>query len=817
MIDSHTHLFLCERRRGRAGRGGRARPGSSGCSTSASTRRPTPAAIAARRAPRGGLRRGRPPPQRGRPASTTRAAAEIARLGAHEKVRAIGETGLDYYRDTAAPGRPAPRLRGPDRDRPRARPADRDPRPRPRGRDRRRSTRSSPPSTPGPPATPVILHCFSAPQRVADAAERGWYCSFAGNVTYPSAEELREAAAQVPEELHPGRDRRSLPGAAADARQAATSPPTWSPPPRSSPRCAASPTRSWSARSRPTPARSSAGSRAMVRLGQNFLADPNLLDAIVRDAELGAGRRRARGRGRGRGADRAPGRRSPPTSTRSRSTAAWSRRWRRSPRCPTSSLHWGDAMKLDLAGFEPAPTAMVANLPYSVATPLILRTIEQLPSLRRWTVMVQREIADRLRAAPGSRTYGSPSVVAQLACEVELVRKVDPAVFKPRPRVESAILRLRRTGPGADPATRELVRAAFAHRRKSLARSLEHGRPGLAGAGAGGARRARPGRGRPRRGALARASSPPCPRSCRQTPEPPAAMLVHAPAKLNLCLYLGRAPRGRPARALLAVRAAGAGRPDRGRRGRARRGRLPRGRGREPGRAGAGGAARARLGAARRCGSRSRSGSRSPPASAAAAPTPPRSCASPPARSPTCRSSRPSSAPTCPRSCGRRWRWCGAPASGSSRCRRRRRTRSSCCPAAAASAPPTVFAEADRLGLGRERGGARRAGRARCATAAGAGASPLAYPELLVNDLEPAARSLRPDDRRRARRAARGRRPAGAPQRLRPDRGRPLRRPRRRPRRRRGARPRRRDRLRGRGGRREAAGRGARTATANGC
>jgi 16S rRNA (adenine1518-N6/adenine1519-N6)-dimethyltransferase len=92
--------------------------------------------------------------------------------------------------------------------------------------------------------------------------------------------------------------------------------------------------------------------------------------------------------------------------------------------------------------------------------------------------MVQREIADRLRAAPGSRTYGSPSVLAQLACEVRLLRTVDPAVFRPRPRVESAILALRRTGPGADAATRELVRAAFAHRRKSLARSLEHGRPG---------------------------------------------------------------------------------------------------------------------------------------------------------------------------------------------------------------------------------------------------------------------------------------------------------------------------------------------------
>jgi 16S rRNA (adenine1518-N6/adenine1519-N6)-dimethyltransferase len=113
-----------------------------------------------------------------------------------------------------------------------------------------------------------------------------------------------------------------------------------------------------------------------------------------------------------------------------------------------------------------------------VATPLLLRTVELLPSLTTWTVMVQREIADRLRAGPGNRTYGSPSVQVQLACEVELVRKVDPAVFKPRPRVDSAILRLRRTGPAVDPATRRLIRAAFAHRRKSLARSLEHGEKG---------------------------------------------------------------------------------------------------------------------------------------------------------------------------------------------------------------------------------------------------------------------------------------------------------------------------------------------------
>ena len=135
-------------------------------------------------------------------------------------------------------------------------------------------------------------------------------------------------------------------------------------------------------------------------------------------------------------------------------------------------------MRLDFAALRPRRLPSSPTCPTAVATPVILRTIEELPSVGRWTVMVQREIADRLRAGPGSRTYGSPSALAQLACEVKIVRLVDPAVFRPRPRVASAILGMRRIGPAADPATRELVRAAFAHRRKSLARSLEHVRPG---------------------------------------------------------------------------------------------------------------------------------------------------------------------------------------------------------------------------------------------------------------------------------------------------------------------------------------------------
>jgi 16S rRNA (adenine1518-N6/adenine1519-N6)-dimethyltransferase len=215
----------------------------------------------------------------------------------------------------------------------------------------------------------------------------------------------------------------------------------------------------------------------MVRLGQNFLADPNLLDAIVRDAALEPGDVVLEvGAGEGVLTERL-------AKAASHVHAVEIDRGLEGALAPVAErpgveLHWADAMKFDFGSLDPAPTAMVANLPYAVATPVILRTIEDLPSLGAWTVMVQREIADRLRAAPGSRTYGSPSVVAQLACEVRLVRTVDPAVFRPRPRIESAILGLRRTGPGADPATRRLVRAAFAHRRKSLGRSLEHARPG---------------------------------------------------------------------------------------------------------------------------------------------------------------------------------------------------------------------------------------------------------------------------------------------------------------------------------------------------
>jgi 16S rRNA (adenine1518-N6/adenine1519-N6)-dimethyltransferase len=216
----------------------------------------------------------------------------------------------------------------------------------------------------------------------------------------------------------------------------------------------------------------------VVRLGQNFLADTNLLAAIVREAdpdpadvvlEVGGGE----------GALTAE---LAPRVERVHVVELDSRL--REPleevaeRAGNVELHLADAMRFDLASLAPPPTAMVANLPYAIATPLLLRTIAELPSLQRWTVMVQREIADRLRAAAGSRLYGSPSVLVQLACEVRLLRTVDRAVFTPRPRVDSALLRLERTGPAADDRVARLVRDAFAHRRKALARSLEHAAPG---------------------------------------------------------------------------------------------------------------------------------------------------------------------------------------------------------------------------------------------------------------------------------------------------------------------------------------------------
>jgi 16S rRNA (adenine1518-N6/adenine1519-N6)-dimethyltransferase len=136
-------------------------------------------------------------------------------------------------------------------------------------------------------------------------------------------------------------------------------------------------------------------------------------------------------------------------------------------------VHWGDALQLDLAAFAPSPTKLVANLPYNIAAGLILRTIGVYPAMTRWVAMVQREVGERFAAKPGTSAYGVPSVLAQLSCDVRVLRTVSRSVFHPVPNVDSVLLELvRHARDDATHELRELVRSAFAHRRKALAGSL---------------------------------------------------------------------------------------------------------------------------------------------------------------------------------------------------------------------------------------------------------------------------------------------------------------------------------------------------------
>jgi 16S rRNA (adenine1518-N6/adenine1519-N6)-dimethyltransferase len=137
-----------------------------------------------------------------------------------------------------------------------------------------------------------------------------------------------------------------------------------------------------------------------------------------------------------------------------------------------ATLHFADAVKLDLAALDPAPSKVVANLPYGVAAGVILRTIEQLPSAHTWVAMVQKEVGERFAAQPRSAAYGVPSVLAQLACEVKVLRSISRTVFHPVPNVDSVLVGLERRRPTPEPALRALVHQGFAHRRKALARSV---------------------------------------------------------------------------------------------------------------------------------------------------------------------------------------------------------------------------------------------------------------------------------------------------------------------------------------------------------
>lgn len=139
---------------------------------------------------------------------------------------------------------------------------------------------------------------------------------------------------------------------------------------------------------------------------------------------------------------------------------------------PAAQLHFGDAVKLSLTDLDPAPTKLVANLPYGIAASAILRVIEELPSVRTCVAMVQREVGERLAAGPGTSAYGVPSVLAQLSCDVKVLRSVPRGVFHPVPNVDSVLVALERHGEDPGPDVRALVHVAFAHRRKALGGSL---------------------------------------------------------------------------------------------------------------------------------------------------------------------------------------------------------------------------------------------------------------------------------------------------------------------------------------------------------
>jgi 16S rRNA (adenine1518-N6/adenine1519-N6)-dimethyltransferase len=138
-------------------------------------------------------------------------------------------------------------------------------------------------------------------------------------------------------------------------------------------------------------------------------------------------------------------------------------------------LVFGDALALPLAALEPPATKLVANLPYQVATPVVVESLDGLPLVERWCVMVQREVADRFFAEPGTRSYGAVSVLIRLTAARTGTHPVARTVFRPPPNVDSTLVAFERTrkwGPEYG-ALKRLVQGSFAHRRKTLANSLE--------------------------------------------------------------------------------------------------------------------------------------------------------------------------------------------------------------------------------------------------------------------------------------------------------------------------------------------------------
>jgi 16S rRNA (adenine1518-N6/adenine1519-N6)-dimethyltransferase len=136
-------------------------------------------------------------------------------------------------------------------------------------------------------------------------------------------------------------------------------------------------------------------------------------------------------------------------------------------------IHVGDALRFDYSGLDPAPNKLAANLPYNIASPLVLRLLEEVETLSTLRFMVQLEVARRMAAERGSKDYAAYAVLAQLLARVSISHKVPPTVFDPPPRVHSAVVEMeRREPPSSYQGIKRLVLGAFRSRRKRLANNL---------------------------------------------------------------------------------------------------------------------------------------------------------------------------------------------------------------------------------------------------------------------------------------------------------------------------------------------------------
>ena len=518
MIDTHAHLDACDEPAEESSRA-RARRGSSGSSPSGTGS--TPAArrsrIAARA--RGCLRGTRDPSAPGRRAEAT--GSRAASSSAHERAVAVGETGLDFYRDYAPRDRAARALRA------------RSSSSLPSSASRSSSTRARPPTRRPPRSAasrhrrpPLLLGARASPgrarARLLRLVRRQRHLSEGRRAARGCARGPARAAARRDRQPYlapqPRRGRPNEPAnvvhtVAALAEAAARTRPS-------------SPRSSTPTRSRLRPRREPAGREEGARPA--LLVDENMLGVIGRLAELGAETSCSRS-----GPGSACSRRTSPTesrmSMRSSSIVRSSRACGGAHGRDNVELLFGDALRLDLARARAAPTKLVSNLPYNIATPLIVESLDGLPSVELWCVMVQREVADRFFAGR-HEGYGAVSVLVQLA-----ERRGFHPVSRSLPATTERGLGARRLPPTrsrpTSPRKADRGRQPSRTGERQLANSLE-----LAGVS-----RDAVGSGARRRSAASRTSGPR--RSLRTSSSPLAEALDDEPApataKLNLALVVG--------------------------------------------------------------------------------------------------------------------------------------------------------------------------------------------------------------------------------------------------------------------------------------